>query len=124
MINEIPCHLVTDSSDNTCMAVFTKDWSWTNSGGMTWEFKKGDVSDGHSTGAFFRHFDAWTIAALCHDQDCVNANDAKSYKMRKAGDKAYKFNLIDLKAPKSTVYRRYAGVSARAYKLKLTGKLK
>ena len=124
MIHEIPCHLVTDSSDNTCMAVFTKDWSWTNSAGMTWNFKKGDISDGHSTGTYFRHFDAWIIAALCHDQDCIKANESKSYKMRRAGDKAYKFNLKDLKAPKTTVYRRHAGVSAYAIKLKITGKLK
>lgn len=124
MIHEIPAHLVTDSSDNTCMAVFTEDWSWTNSAGKTWYFKKGDVSDGHSTGTYFRHFDAWLIAALCHDQDCVNAHKAKSYKMRKAADKAYRFNLIDLKAPWSTVYRRSAGVRAYALKLKLTGRLK
>ena len=124
MIHEIPVHLVTDSSDNTCMAVFTEDWSWTNSAGMTWHFKKGDVSDGHSVGNYFRHFDAFTIAALCHDQDCIKANESKSYKMRKAADKAYRFNLIDLKAPRSTVYRRSAGVRLYAYKLKLSGKLK
>lgn len=124
MIHEIPVHLVTDSSDNTCMAVFTKDWSWTNSAGRTWKFKKGDVSDGHSVGTYFRHFDAWTIAALAHDQDCVNAAKYESYQMRRDGDKAYRFNLADLKAPKSTIYRRYAGISAYAYKLKITGRLK
>ena len=124
MIHVIPVHMVTDSSDNTCMAVFTEDWSWTNSAGMTWNFKKGDTSDGHSTGTYFRHFDAWVIAALCHDQDCVNAAKYESYKMRKDGDKDYRFNLNDLKAPKSTVYRRSAGVRVYAYNLKISGKLK
>jgi hypothetical protein len=106
------------------MAVFTRNWKWTNSAGRKWEFKKGDVSDGHSTGTYFRHFDAWVIAAICHDQDCIRANEGKSYAMRRAGDKAYKFNLSDLKAPKTTVYNRYTWVSGYAYKLKLTGKLK
>ena len=124
MIHEIPCHFITDSSDNTCMAVFTEDWSWTNSKGLTWHFNKGDVSDGHSIGTYFRHFDAWLIAALCHDQDCIRANEAKSYKMRRYGDRAYKYNLDDLKAPTSTVYRRYAGVSAYSWKLKITKALK
>jgi len=124
MIREIPCHLVTDSSNNTCMAVSTKDWSWTNSAGMAWNFKKGETSDGHSRGKYFRHFDAWLLAALCHDQDCVRANEEGSYKMRMAGDNAYKFNLFDLGAPKSTVLWSYTGVSIYTYKLKLMGKLK
>ena len=124
MIHEIPLSIVTDSSDKTCMAVFTKDWSWTNSKGMKWEFKKGEISDGHSTGTYFRHFDAWVIAALCHDQDCIRANEGKNYKMRRAGDKAYRFNLADLEAPKTAVYNRYAWVSAYAYKLKITRALK
>ena len=125
MIHEIPCHLVTDSSDNTCMAVFTKNWSWTNSTtGMTWKFKKGDTSDGHSTGSYFRHFDDVTIAALCHDQDCVKANKDKSYQKRKRGDRSYKWNMINLKASKGKVYRRYAAVSAYARWLKMKGDLK
>ena len=119
MINVIPINMVTDSNDRTCMAVFTEDWSW-----MAWEFKKGDTSDGHSTGDYFRHFDAWVIAALCHDQDCEEANAIGSYAMRRAGDRAYKHNLKELGASRATVYRRYAAVSAYSRWLKLTGELK
>ena len=124
MINNITVHLVTDSRRGTCMAVFTELWRWTNSKGMIWIFDKGYRSDGHSTGKYFRHFDKVVIAALCHDQDCEEANLIGSYTMRRRGDKAYKLNLKELGASWSTVHRRYAAVSARSRWLKVTGKLK
>ena len=124
MIHEIPFHMVTDSSDQTCMAVFTKDWEWTNSAGKTWAHKKGDSSDGHTRGKYFRAFDSLVIAALNHDQDCVRANKAKSYAIRIQGDKDYKFNLIDLGASKAVANISYAGVRVFAYKLKISGRLK
>ena len=98
-------------------------FTYTNSRGQSWHFKKGWKSDGHSTGKYFKHFDEWTIAALAHDLDCEMANEFKDYGIRRRGDKAYKFNLKELGAPKSTVYRRYAGVSGYARWLKLSGKL-
>ena len=124
MINVIPVEMITDSKDNTCMAVFTEDWMWSNKAGFVWIFKKGDVSDGHSTGAYFRHFDAWVIAALCHDQGCIEANKDKNYNRRRKVDKAYKMNLKELGASWSTVHRRYAAVSAYSRWLKLKGDLK
>ena len=124
MINNIPVYLVTDSKKKTCMAVLTESWSWTNSKGMTWDFRLGYRSDGHSTGKYFRHFDSLTIAALCHDQDCEQANLVGSYTMRKRGDKAYKLNLKELGASWSTVHRRYAAVSAFSRWLKVRGELK
>lgn len=95
-----------------------------NSRGDTWSFPIGWVSDGHSTGEYFKHFDAWTAAALCHDQECEQSWKEKRYDLRRTGDKNYKFNLKELGAPKSTVYRRYAAVSARTRWLKITRRIK
>ena len=124
MINVIPAKLVTDSALGTCMAVYTDDWSWTNSKGMTWHHKDKGESDGHSTGTYFRHFDFLSIAAFNHDKDCIAANLARSYAMRRAGDRAYKQNLRDLGASWATIHRRYAAVSAYSRWLKLKGDLK
>ena len=100
-----------------------EDFTFTNGNGDSWDFKAGWRSDGHSTGKYFKHYDAYTLAALSHDLDCEKANRKKSYDIRKRGDKNYKFNLKELGAPKSTVYRRYAAVSARTKWLKLTGRI-
>ena len=124
MINNIPVYLVTDSKRGTCMAVFYKDWQWSNNLGHTWYFTEGDKSDGHSTGSYFRHFDAWVVAALCHDQDCVEANTAKDYKYRRTADKDYKRNLKYLGASWSVIHRRYAAVCGYSRLLKFRGKLK
>lgn len=113
-----------DAKNNTVKIEITEDFSYENSRGQAWDFKKGWMSDGHSVGQFFKHFDAWTLAALCHDKDCELANSWESYNFRREGDKNYKFNLKDLGAPKSTVYRRYSAVSGYAYMLKMRGKLK
>jgi hypothetical protein len=100
-----------------------EDFSYINSEGTRWDFKKGWKSDGHSTGKYFKHFDEYTIAALSHDQDCERSWEMTSYAIRREGDKNYKFNLKELGASKSTVYRRYAAVSARTRWLKFTGEL-
>lgn len=88
-----------------------------------WGFRKGFDSDGHSVG-IFKHFDKWVNAAFCHDQDCGLATKEKNYDIRRQGDKDYRDNLIYLGAPKHVVYRRYAGVSAQAFTLRMRGKLK
>ncbi len=113
-----------DYEKNNVSIEIMSSFSYRNSRNQVWGFERGWISDGHSVGKLFRHFDAWTMAALCHDQFCEVAEKEKSYAIRRTGDKDYKFNLQDLGAPRSTVWRRYAGVTAYARWLKLTGKLK
>ncbi len=91
--------------------------------GKSWSFKKGFDSDGHSVG-IFKHFDKYVNAAFAHDQDCGRATNLKSYSIRRQGDKDYRDNLTYLGASKFTVYRRYSGVSAQSFALKITRKLK
>jgi len=122
-INSLPLIMHFDYKNNKVCIEITLSFIYTNGRGDKWSFKKGWRSDGHSVG-YFKHFDAQTMAALCHDQDCEEAERQKSYAIRRQGDKNYKFNLADLEASRSKVLRRYAGVSARAYRLKFTGKLK
>ena len=122
-IESLPVIMHFDYKNNKVKIEITEDFVYENSKGKTWMFYAGWMSDGHSVGKLFKHFDAWTLAALCHDRDCEIGNDHKSFKVRSLGDKDYKFNLKDLGAPKSTVYRRYAAVSARTRWLKLTGKI-
>lgn len=123
-IESLPVIMHFDYKKNKVKIEIVEDFDYINSKNQPWILRAGWCSDGHSVGKLFKHFDAWTLAALCHDQDCEIANKARSFKMRRAGDKNYKFNLTDLGAPKSTVYRRYAAVSLRTRWLKLTGKLK
>jgi hypothetical protein len=98
-------------------------FTYTNNRGDSWIFSAGWHSDGHSTGKYFKHFDEYTIAALCHDQDCEESWNTASYSTRVKGDKNYRINLTELGASKSTVYRRYAAVSARTKWLWITGKI-
>lgn len=122
MIFELPVKMVIDTKKKTVMIEFTEDYHLVI-GGKWWWFEKGWQSDGHSVG-IFKHFDAWTLAALPHDQTCETANRFKDYSLRRKGDRQYRVNLKALGAPKRVWMRRYAGVSLRAWQLKLTGKLK
>jgi len=124
-IESLPVIMHFDYKNNNVTIEITEDFTYTNNKGKSWHFKKGWRSDGHSTGSLFKHFDAYTLAALCHDQDCERANVAESYKMRRKGDKSYRYNLKDLGAPKFTVWRRYQAVRGRTvYLHKITRKLK
>lgn len=108
----------------TEMIEFTNDIVLTNDDtDKSWSFKKGFDSDGHSVG-IFKHFDEYVNAAFCHDQDCGRATNLKRYDIRRQGDKDYRENLAYLGASKFTVYRRYSGVSAQSFSLRLRGKLK
>jgi len=123
-INKLPVIMHLDYKNNKVSIEITEDFTYTNTLEMQWAFKSGWRSDGHSVGKYFKHFDAYTMAALCHDRDCEMSNNIGSYNMRRTGDKNYKFNLQDLGASKATILRRYAAVSTYARWLKLTGKLK
>jgi hypothetical protein len=112
-----------DRENGGCWIEPTEPFKIVNSKGREWDFTLVFDSDGHSLG-FFKHFDAWTPAALCHDLDCIIANKENSYEIRQEGDFWYKHNLKECGAPSSLVYRRYWGVSSYAYTLKLRGKLK
>jgi len=123
-IDSLPNTMHFDRVKNRVTIEITEPLTLTNSKGTIWLFKPGWPSDGHSTGKYFKHFDAYTPAALCHDQDCEKANQQKSFSARRKGDKDYRHNLTELGAPNSTVLRRYAAVTTRSYWLRLTGKLK
>lgn len=117
-IESLPVIMHFDYEKNKVKIEIVEDFEW-----KEWRFKAGWMSDGHSVGGLFKHFDAWTLAALAHDQDCELANRKQSYDIRKRGDKNYRINLKELGAPRSTVYRRYAAVSARTKWLMLTGRI-
>jgi len=123
-IDSLPVIMHFNAKYNTVKIEIVDRFFFINKAGKKWVFYPEWKSDGHSVGSYFKHFDAWTIAALCHDQDCEIANKEGSYKFRRQGDKDYRNNLIELGAPKTTVYRRYAAVSSYAYALRLKGDLK
>ena len=121
-ITKIPLKFMHFDYESNKVSIETAGFSYTNGRGHTWTFQEGWHSDGHSVGRF-KHFDTQTFAALCHDQDCERANRLENYALRRIGDKDYKYNLAELGAPKTTVLRRYAAVSAMSRWLKFTGKL-
>lgn len=101
---------------------FNKDHTWTNlKTRKSWTFKAGWSSDGHSIPGPMKNFDRSTLAALAHDQDC---EDAKTFKERHLGDMDYYDNMRFLGVARHIAWRRYAAVSARSYRLKLTGEFK
>lgn len=104
---------------------FNHDDKWVNlKTDKIWHFKEGWRSDGHSIPGPFKNFDRSTMAAMCHDQDCENANNDADYAKRRAGDRNYYDNLRYLGEARHTAWRRYSAVTLRSYKLKLTEKLK
>ena len=123
IIKSLPVIMHFDYKKNKVKIEIVETFTYTNSRDDSWRFGVGWLSDGHSTGKYFKHFDAWTLAALCHDLDCERSNDLKSHYVRREGDKNYKFNLADLGAPKAQVNWRYAAVSARTRWLKLMGRI-
>lgn len=123
-MKSLPCIMHFDRKGNVVMIQLIYDLTLTNDKGGVWHFEKWWKSDGHSTGEYFRHFDAWLAAALCHDLDCENAEKTGDVSIRKQGDKDYKYNLDYLGAPESTEVRRFVGVSIYRRFLRMMGKLK
>ena len=91
--------------------------SWKNKKGKKWSFAAGWSTDGHSIPGPFKNFDRFTIAAMCHDQDCEKAT---TFEQRRQGDKDYYQNMRDLGASRITAMRRYMAVSAYAMTIKNT----